>query len=423
MPHAQVPHPRSTSAPLALCPRCDWVIHLPHPEPKQQASCPRCGHQLTSGRAGSLSAMLAWALATLMLLLLVFGFDFLSFSTRGVGHTMTFVDAMSAFWGNGYPVLTILFVLTTIAFPGAYLLGLLYAGIAAATQRNLPLAVVCARLARLARGWMMCDVFIVGVLVALVKIVSLAAIDAGPSFVIFCVYALFLLKTSNSVDWPGLWDNLAGRSAPPAGLRAGQTGRSQHVLACTNCAHVFAQDNGSRCPRCGSRHWLQHISRLQLTWALLLTATLLYIPANALPIMRTHTLVGSSGHTIAGGVLQLISAGSWPIALVILGASIVVPLTKICALTWLCLCSQFDWQRDNRAQFRLFHFVERIGRWSMIDVFVVAILAALVQASPLLWIQPGSAILSFAAVVVLTMVAALTFDARLLWHDAPRNNA
>lgn len=414
LPHAK--------ADCALCPACDWVMLLGRPGPQESAHCPRCGHCVAMGpQAGSFRDAIAWALAALIMLTLVFGFDFISFGTRGVAHTMSFVDAARALETNGYPALAILFILTTVVFPGLFLLGAIHISVAALSSRRLPLAITTARRVRHLQLWMMSDVLLVGILVALIKMVTLARIGLGASFVVFCLFSLLLLKTMNALRWPGLWDRIAG-PGDYAALRCGQTGRDQQAARCNTCAATFNTRDSHRCPRCGQHHWLSHVSRLQLTAALLVTAAMFYVPANVFPIMITRTLVGSVEQTIIGGVLHLIQHGSWPIAVVIFVASIVVPLTKIAALGWLCLCGGYGIHGDSAAQTRLYRIMEKIGRWSMIDVFVVAVLAALVQAGALMSITPGPAAVYFAAVVIITMLAAETFDTRQLWRRTNAKN-
>lgn len=421
MSQADRQHRTNPETELVLCPRCDWVMRAHMPGPRQHACCPRCNHRIAEGPgAHRLTDVIAWALAALIMLALMFGFDFLSFETRGVGHVMSFIDAMVAFSQYGFPALALLFMLTTVLLPGAFLLGVVYISIAARYSQPLPLVIPMARLVRHIQMWMMCDVLLVGILVSLIKIVALARVSLGPSFMVFCLFSLLLLKTMNSMDWPLLWRIIAGPAAHPPGLHSGASGQSQDVVPCGVCESMIDVRNRQPCQRCGHQSVLHRLPRLQLTAALLVTALMLYIPANIYPIMNTHSLFGSTPQTIAGGVTQLLAHGSWPIALVIFLASIVVPLTKIGALAWLCLCGRFGLHRNNHVQTRLFRFIELIGRWSMIDIFVVAVLTALVQAGALMSVTPGPAVVSFAAVVVLTMIATETFDTRLLWRQPHR---
>lgn len=174
----------------------------------------------------------------------------------------------------------------------------------------------------------------------------------------------------------------------------------------------------AHCPRCGSRLHLRKPNSIQYTLALLLTACILYIPANALPIMFTIQLGSESHHTILGGVIEFWDGGDYPIALVIFTASIFIPMAKIFTLFWLCWSVSKKIVTKRKQRTKLYRITEFIGRWSMIDVFVVAILVALVQLGGLLAIQPGGAALAFAGVVIVTMIAAHSFDPRLIWDAA-----
>ncbi|KEZ79233.1 paraquat-inducible protein A [Salinisphaera hydrothermalis] len=403
---------------LALCRECDWVSRLPPRRPGQQAHCPRCGHHLTGVAQRDAQAPMAWAIAALIALGLVFVFPFLGFSTHGVGHVMNFGDTVSALIGDDYGALAAVLLATTVGFPGVYLAALIYLCIAAGRNRRpLPGVVPLARLLRPLEPWMMSDVFIVGVLVSLIKIVSLADIHIRASFVAFCVYSLLLLRTLTLIDWTALWDAVAPVPAPGRDIRSGATGRSQSLVACAACDTPFVANRHHRCPRCGKRHHVFRVDRIQLTWALLVTSALLYIPANIYPVLSTITLGNAQPQTIAGGVLHLAEAGDWPIAAVIFVASIVVPISKIVALGWLCIAAQGR-PGASLSRTRAYRLTEKIGRWSMIDVFVVAVLATLVQAGALMSIEPGRGAVAFAGVVILTMIAALTFDTRLLWPDS-----
>jgi paraquat-inducible protein A len=402
---------------IALCRECDWLMRIPPRAAGEAAHCPRCHHHIACAPQRDMQRPLAWATATLIMLALVFGFDFLSFSTRGIGHTMSFVDAASALAGYDYPSLAALVLITTAGLPALYLLALVYLCSAAGKASRRGFAIALARRLRPLEPWMMTDVFIVGVLVSLIKIVTLAEIHIGPSFVAFCLYAALLLRTLTLVDWTTLWDRLAPLADEPPPIETARTGASQRLVICRGCDTPFRDELGHDCPRCGRRHLHYGLDRLQLTWALLVSAILLYIPANLYPIMSTTSLGSTEPQTIIGGVLHLVHTGSWPIALVIFVASVIVPISKIVALGWLCLAANHGWHDDSRAQMRLYRLTEKIGRWSMIDVFVVAVLAALVRAGALMAIEPGPAALSFAAVVVVTMIAALTFDTRRLWGE------
>ncbi len=200
------------------------------------------------------------------------------------------------------------------------------------------------------------------------------------------------------------------------------TGRALGLRVCAHCrATVRAPGTAPcLCPRCGGRVHVRKPNSLATTSALLATAAFLYIPANLLPVMRMRTFFDIEDDTILSGVLTLIQEGEWPLALLVFVASIVVPLLKILALTWLLLSVYRGWGGNIRGRSKLFRLVEYIGRWSMLDVFAISLLVALVQISALATIQVGLGALAFGAVVVLTMLAAQSFDERLLWDTGDR---
>lgn len=195
--------------------------------------------------------------------------------------------------------------------------------------------------------------------------------------------------------------------------------RELGMLSCHCCGQVN-RDIGAelRCGRCHARLHRRKPASVTRTWALLLAAMILYVPANVLPMMRTGSLFSDESNTILSGVIVLWHAGSWDLAVIVFIASILVPLLKFTALLILLISVQRGtaWHRAGRA--RLFRMIEEIGQWSMLDVFVVTILVALVRFRPLALVEPGPAVLYFGLVVVLTMLASRSFDPRLVWDNA-----
>ncbi len=174
-----------------------------------------------------------------------------------------------------------------------------------------------------------------------------------------------------------------------------------------------------RCPRCQARIYARIPGSVARTWAFLLAAYALYLPANLLPFMRTTTLFGVYHDTVMSGIVYLWTSGSWLVAAVVFVASIVVPLAKMIALTVLLLSVHWRSRRYVIQRARLYRVLEGIGRWSMLDIYVAALLVALVQ-WPALTVQVEAGAVAFGAVVVLTMAATLSFDPRLIW-DARRD--
>lgn len=198
------------------------------------------------------------------------------------------------------------------------------------------------------------------------------------------------------------------------------TGMEAGLVSCEICdllSRPVDPVEPGHCPRCGAElAWRRHHS-IQYTWALVIAAAICYIPANALPVLTTTTLGSSDSDTIIGGVVFLYTSGSWPLALIVLIASMMVPLGKLVALSYLLIAVQRQSAASGRERTRLYRMVEFVGRWSMLDVFVDTFTVALVQLDPLMSIEPGPGVLFFAAVVVLTMLAAESFDPRLIWDS------
>jgi len=200
------------------------------------------------------------------------------------------------------------------------------------------------------------------------------------------------------------------------------------ILACHACGLVYRvpsegdQDHSLRCRRCGTSLHRRKPDSIARTWAFLIAASILYLPANLLPIMLTSTLLEQRSDTILSGVAALWRDGAWDIAIIVFVASVVVPILKIGVIALLLLSVQrgADWRRRERT--RLYRIVEFVGHWSMLDVFVVALLVGLVHFRSFADVQPGPGAVAFAAVVVLTMLASMSFDPRLIW-DVPAKNA
>lgn len=206
-------------------------------------------------------------------------------------------------------------------------------------------------------------------------------------------------------------------------MKAPATAARWGLATCHGCGLLSRAGHGARCPRCGSPLHGRKPNSIARTWALVIAAAILYLPANLLPIMETSSLFGAQEDTILSGVVYLWRTGSWHLALVVFIASILVPMAKLFALVILLLSVQLHahWQPVQRT--RLYRLVELVGRWSMLDVYVVTLLVALVQLEALATVRPGAGALAFGAVVVLTMFAAMSFDPRLIWDSMEKDDA
>ncbi|WP_020167259.1 MULTISPECIES: paraquat-inducible protein A [Methylotenera] len=197
------------------------------------------------------------------------------------------------------------------------------------------------------------------------------------------------------------------------------TARSLGILTCHQCSKLWkGAQQGEHCPHCNATLHIRKPDSINRTWALLIAACILYIPANMMPVMITSTFFDTHQDTILSGIIFFWISGEWGLAAVVFIASFLVPLLKLTSLFILLVTAQkkSDWRRLERA--KLYRMVELIGRWSMLDVFVVSLLVGLVQIQGFAQITAGVGIVAFGAVVVLTMLASLSFDPRLIWDTA-----
>ncbi|HEY0917505.1 MAG TPA: paraquat-inducible protein A [Solimonas sp.] len=197
------------------------------------------------------------------------------------------------------------------------------------------------------------------------------------------------------------------------------------LLGCHRCGHVLkrpGQGALGHCDRCGATLHRRKPQSLERCWALLIAAMILYVPANTMTMMRTTNLLNSTDDTIISGVIYLWVQGSWELAAIVFIASVMVPISKFIALLTLLITVQrgSDWDRPGRT--RLYRIIEKIGHWSMLDVFVVALLVALVHFDVFGRVEAGGGAVAFGAVVVLTMLASMSFDPRLIWDPPARHD-
>ncbi len=408
-------------ADLIACRSCDLLQALPTLRAGEAARCMRCNHLLTELHHESLERAFALAASGLLLLVLSASYPFLGVSAEGQMVQMTLLDSAVSLFRYQEPLLASLVFAFVFLFPTILLvlqlslLTLLLLGRVSWLTPWLTRAVL-----QLA-AWNMVEVFMLGVLVSIAKLSSLATVQIGLSFWCFVGFVLCTLATQATLDPYQLWRTVERRrfgvSQPVQSTVPVEPGAS--LLGCHRCGKILSAES-SRCPVCFSRRKQRLPNSLQATVALLLTAIVLYLPANLLPIMSTTELGVVIRSTIAGGILLLWQDGSYPTAIVIFVASLLVPIVKIILLCWLCWSVHDGHSRATSQRSFVYRLTEFIGRWSMVDVFVVALLVALFQFGTVLSVEPGGAALAFCGVVIATMLAAKAFDPRLIW-DASVN--
>lgn len=397
------------------CDSCDWINTIPPMKSNERLRCARCKHPILTVTKSTKQQLLANSLAAIMLFILSFTYEFLGFSSNGIHQQISLWDCINALLIEHFTVLGAVVSVTLVVLPLIYLASVLFLSIALLTKtkhERITRAILLSL--ETIKPWLMVDVFLLGGLVALVKLKSLADVSLGISFWAFAAFTLLLIRTVCFVDKRWLWNQFFGASTKQDIKTTPTSARAQGLVGCQFCG-ALNTSNSHTCNRCHHVIASRKSSCLKRTIALLVSASILYIPANLFPIMNT-TFLGTTEHsTIIGGVLLLWALKSYPVALVILIASVLVPIAKILSLFWLCWQYHFATDLPAIKKQKVYHLTELVGRWSMVDIFVVAILSALGQLGALMNIVPGIAALSFCAVVILTMLAAMSFDSRLVW--------
>ncbi|MDY7035799.1 MAG: paraquat-inducible protein A [Thermodesulfobacteriota bacterium] len=408
---------------LIACHKCD-LLHRIKPIPDGgKALCTRCGSLLYKNIPNSLDKVLALNIAAFMLFIMANVFPFVSLKLSGRIEENVFISGALALYRLGMGELGLLVFLTSFLFPLLIITGTLYVLLPLKFGRQAWKMAPVYRMVQALMPWSLVAVFMLGVLISIVKLLDLASIIPGVS--LFSFVGLMVISTAAhaNMDAYAIWPRMRLQSA---GNGSGITAAERHLISCHTCALLVPQTgpdkhgHGEFCPRCRSRLHSRKANSLSRTWALIFTASILLIPANLLPVMTIINFGQGDPSTILSGVVHLIEAGMWVLAMIIFFASIVVPVLKLIVLSILLISIQKKSAWRSRDRTLLFRVTEAVGSWSMVDIYVVAILAGLVNLDALATIRPGIGATFFGAVVVITMLAAHSFDPRLIWDNTGR---
>jgi paraquat-inducible protein A len=409
------------TAPLIVsCPDCAKAQRLPALRPGMIAACIRCGALLRRTTPRSLDIALAIGLSSAVLLALGATLMLATVEEAGQTRTAVLLSGPAALAQNGLWELSVLVAFTTIAAP-ILCLGLLLYTLIGVRLRTVPPGLRTAFAWRMRlRPWSMIEVFLVGYFVAYSKLGQLVHITPGPGF--FALFGFMLVNCAIDVtlDQHAVWEAIDHRDPihpPRAAARA--TALVPSPIGCHSCRLACdPAGHAACCPRCGGALHRRKPESLARTAALALSGLLLYVPANVFPVLTVIKFDQGSPSTILTGVWELIDAGQIPLAIIVFMASVAVPVLKLLGLAALMVLAVRGWTGNLRPLSVLYRIVIAIGRWSMIDIFMESILSSLVQFGGAASIKPGDGAIAFAAVVVLTMFAAESFDPRLIWDRA-----
>ena len=398
---------------LISCKTCDTThpqIPLKH---GQQANCRLCGTELYRQVDNSLQRVIAFSSTSIILFLLSQYFSFLHFQIAERHSSITLFDTTFKLVKLGYWEIAIMVFTTSILIPFLVMLGMFYIAVNAEFKLQLPANNQILRLIKRLYPWSLIGVFMLGVLVAIVKLMDLATVIPGPSLFLLAGLLITMIAANASLD-----ERLCWYWPEKNNFKNPESSTKNSLISCKSCHLVVGLEQEYQpCPRCNAQLQTRQPDSIGTTWALLLTAAIFYIPANLFPIMTVTKLASGEPDTIYSGVIKLIENELWGLALLVFFASIVVPSIKLLSMAFLLISTQkkSTWRPLERT--RLFHFNEIIGAWSMLDIYLIAILVSLVRMDMLVSIDAGPGAGFFGAVVIFTLFAAHSFDPRLIWDS------
>lgn len=405
-----------------VCPGCDLLLANITDTEAQSSFCPRCGILLHKNKHNSVQKALALSLTGLLLYLPSNFLPLISFGILGTDTSASIYQATLSMFAQNQYFVGLVVIFTGLFFPLCTLACLFLVTLGLHCNRHYKW------MPRLFRGylhlseWAMTDVFLVGILITIIKMSHSASIDFGVGFYCFLGLVFTSICAQAVVDKKMFWSRLDRQSRGHQLAFDATITENAALILCHSCRKIYPVTNSipspPHCSRCGESLHKRKDNSIARTWALIITAIILTFPANLLPIMEVEYFGAPDRSTIMDGIIYFFKDGSYGVGLVIFTASILVPLFKIIGLILILLSIHFRWKSWLRHKAVMFRCIQFIGRWSMLDIFVISLLCALVQFGFLSTINVAPAALYFTGVVLSTMFAAISFDPRLLWDAA-----
>lgn len=397
------------------CPDCAEIINLPILKVGQNAYCPTCNHKLVSIPNNPFLGPIYYSITAILLMIYSSTFNFMGLNVSGTDILITIPQTIITLFNQNFGVLSNVMFILLFGTPQIFLFLNIYIHYALLKKKKLPHLAKAMRVLFHLKPWMMVDVFIISVLVACVKVQSMGTIEFGFSFWAFCAFALVLVRTSLFVH--PHWLHYQIKKLNHSEYRPLSASNN---LSCRHCL-FFNSLPLTQCSICKGSLEKRHARSLEISFALLLTALIFYFPANLYPMMITQTIFETYASNIYEGVIILWQEDSRLIASIILIASILIPSIKMLSLFILLFSAKFKPLGSALNLTKLYRVVEFVGRWSMIDVFVVVLMMALIQMR-VAKVFPGQAVIYFCIVVIFSMISASAFDIRLIWDKSKSVN-
>ncbi|MFT8210179.1 MAG: membrane integrity lipid transport subunit YebS [Symbiopectobacterium sp.] len=384
------------------CHGSDMLFLLPTMTRGEYATCPQCATWVGSGRDWSMTRLAAMAMAMLLLMPFAYTAPLLDIRLLGVAINTSLFEGIWQMTKQGHPVTASIVAFCTVGVPVTLMASLLYLFFAPRIGMNLRPILLLEKL----KAWMMLDIYLVGLAVAAIKIREFSDIQLGHGMVAYLTLTLLSLLTLIHLNPDQLWLRFYPQLHPVI--------NAERYRLCLACHFTSAPDARGRCPRCHTPLRARRRHSLQKSWAALISAMVFLVPANWLPISILYVNGARKEDTILSGIISL-AHGNVPVAAVVFIASILVPFTKVVVLSALLLSIQLRIQRGIMTRMLPLRAMIWIGRWSMLDLFVIALMMSLVHRDQLLAFTLGPAAFYFGAAVILTILATEWLDSRLIW--------
>lgn len=414
---------------IMICRHCDMTSEVPPVAKGCIAKCRHCNSTIYKNGSLGASSILALCFAALITCIPAFTQPLISVHLLSITEDISLINAAAMVFDTA-PLVSLVILFCAVVAPLFLILSITYSS-ACLTFNYFPKWLpIILKMTRRLTHWSMLDVYMLGLFVSISKLLNDADLYIGIGFYFFVSLLLInltvLANYSNRNYWTLYHKGLANmpdnskeeKIIPPQLAVSGKTGISQGLQLCPTCNHISEiKKHPARCPQCKNKVQARKKNSLQKTWALLFTALIFIIPANIYPItllMKNNILYPD---TIFSGILTLIDGDMVGIAIIVFVASIVVPCLKILILTLIALSVQLKWKLSAKKQLYAYKFVDWIGKWSVLDLFVISIMIAVFDKGTLLSVSPGIAASAFTVVVMLTILAAECFDARLIWDS------
>jgi len=397
---------------LVRCIECDATVSVRRPQEGEYAQCPRCHHKLQSGSRWSLKRCSLIALSILILMPFALGYPLLSLDLLGTKIDASVWKGIWKMAVEGYSYTAFMIFICAVLMPVSFAILVIMLQLSKLLKikpRNVLLFV------GYIKPWVMFDVYLVALGVTMFKVREYATLEVEVYLIAFVFTALLTTLLFIKINLDDLWHDFYPDQKPV-------TKSDKPLELCTACDYTFLKEDQEYdhrhraiCPRCASLIEIPESVKLQRVWATLVAGIIMLFPANLLPISGVYLTGSLSQDTLMSGVMSFISMGSYFVAFVVFFASIFVPVSKILIMLYLLASVHFKWRHSIKWQMRLLHIIHFVGRWSMLDLFVLALMMSLVTRGQIINFTVGPAAFYFGAAVFLTMISTSQFDSRLIW--------